>query len=193
MGQRMFVAVTPPEPVREHLGDFLEARPGIRWTSPEQWHLTLAFMASVDEHRVDDLVERLAVAARRRQRFEARLAGAGTFPNPAHASVLWLAVRCGPAGDDDTTPLRRLAVNARSAANAAGAVPDGKAFVPHLTVARLRRPVDATKWLRVLDTYDGPAWTVDSLNLVASYLGQGPNRRPRYETVAHLPLRAGDS
>jgi 2'-5' RNA ligase len=45
-----------------------------------------------------------------------------------------------------------------------------------------------TDWVRLLDAYDGPAWTVDTLTLVASYLGEGPRGRPRYEVVAELPL-----
>ena len=102
--------------------------------------------------------------------------------------MLWLAVRSG-ASADDATDLRRLAVGARAAANKSGNAPDGKAFVPHLTVARLRRPIEATKWLRVLDTYQSADWVVEHIDLVTSYLGQGPNGRPRYETVATLPLR----
>lgn len=192
MGHRIFVAVLPPEPVREDLAEFLEARPGMPWIHPEQWHLTLAFIASVDDHRVDDLVERLTAVAARRAAFPARLSGAGCFPSPAYASVLWLAVHSGPPGSG-ATELRRLSVNARSAANAVGAAPDGKAFVSHLTVARLRRPIEATKWLRILDTYHGPQWQVTYLDIIASYLGEGPKRRPRYETVATLPLLGPDA
>ena len=192
MGQRMFVAVTPPGAVRGDLAGFLEARPELRWSPPGQWHVTLAFLASVSEHRVDDLVARLTRIAARRSAFPARIAGAGCFPSPTHASVLWLAVRSGVCADD-ATDLRRLAVGARAAANKSGNAPDGKAFVPHLTIARLRRPIEATKWLRVLDTYQSAEWTVDHIDLVTSYLGQGPNGRPRYETVATLPLRGIDA
>ncbi len=190
MGQRMFVAVTPPDTVLEDLAGFLDARPEMRWSTPAQWHVTLAFLASVTEHRVDDLVARLSRVAARRSAFPARIAGAGCFPSPAHASVLWLAVRSA-AGD--ATDLRHLAVAARAAANKSGNAPDGKAFVSHLTVARLRRPIEATKWLRILDTYQSVDWTVDHIDLVASYLGQGPGGRPRYETVASLPLRGTDA
>ena len=39
-----------------------------------------------------------------------------------------------------------------------------------------------------VDTYRGPEWTVESVHLVASFLGEGPGNRPRYETVASFPL-----
>ena len=64
----MFVAVLPPEEVRDELGRFLEPRPGLTWTDPAQWHLTLAFCPDVDEWRIDEFVERLTAAARRHER-----------------------------------------------------------------------------------------------------------------------------
>ncbi len=61
---RMFAALVPPEHVVEDLAEFLEPRvevePGFRWTTPEQWHVTVAFMGNVHERNLDDLVERLA-------------------------------------------------------------------------------------------------------------------------------------
>jgi 2'-5' RNA ligase len=45
-----------------------------------------------------------------------------------------------------------------------------------------------SNWVRLLDAYTGPAWTADRIELVASHLGEGPGRRPRYETVAAIPL-----
>jgi 2'-5' RNA ligase len=52
-----------------------------------------------------------------------------------------------------------------------------------VTVARLGHPQEVTSWVRLLDSYRGPTWTVDRIALVASYLGQGPRGRPRYEVV----------
>jgi len=183
MGQRMFVAVVPPESVREDLEDFLDARPGMRWTNPAQWHVTLAFFASVPQHRIDELAERLATKASKRHTFLTALAGAGAFPNPARASVVWLGL------DGGTDDLAHLAASGRAAGGKVGAPPDGKRFTPHLTLARPRPPIEATRWLRVLDSYRSPTWEVLDIELIASYLGENPGGRPRYESVARLPLR----
>ena len=195
MGQRMFVAITPPDDVREHLADFLAPRAGMPWIDTAQWHLTLAFLASVPEHRTDDLVETLTRSAARRLPCRLALAGAGAFPSVERATVLWLGLDVdgipASAPGAPETEVHRLAVNARAAGTAIGAPPDGKRFVPHLSLARLTRPIEATKWLRVLDTYRSPAWRLDAIDLVASYLGEGPHRRPRYETVATIPLGDG--
>jgi 2'-5' RNA ligase len=187
---RMFIAVMPPAEALEHLADFLgprqEAEPGLRWTVPEQWHITLAFMAAVAERHRDDLEARLARAAARRTPFEVALAGGGAFPNPARAKVLFAGVQT--EGDQGRVELSRLATGARAAAAKAGADADGGRFHPHVTVARTGRPVEATRWLRVLDAYRGPTWRADAMTLVASHLGEGPRRRPRYELIGTFPL-----
>ena len=185
---RMFAAVVPPEPVLEDLEEFLAPRRAaeqLRWTRRESWHLTLAFMAEVPERALDDLLERLQRAARRRSPFRLALAGGGAFPDPARAKVLYAGVDGTPEAREE---LRRLAVGARAAANRAGAPAAGATFRAHLTLARSGRPIEATRWLRVLSTYRSEPFEVSELVLVESFLGQGPGNRPRYETVASLPL-----
>ncbi|MEO3937166.1 RNA 2',3'-cyclic phosphodiesterase [Dermatophilaceae bacterium Soc4.6] len=194
MGQRMFVAVVPPDEVVEHLEEFLEPRRdhGMPWIHPGQWHVTLAFMESVGAAAELELEERLADAAGRRRPMTVRLAGAGTFPDPVAARVIWLGLQDGDDANDAAGgplgELHRLAVNVRAAASTSGAPVDGKPFHPHLSLARLKRPVEATRWLRVLDTYRGPAWQVDEVELIASHLHEGPSRRPRHETVSRFAL-----
>jgi 2'-5' RNA ligase len=203
---RMFVAIRPPDHVIEDLDDFLAPRreaSRLRWTHPETWHLTLAFMAEVPDRSRDELEERLASAAARRRSFALRLAGGGAFPDPTRAKVLYADVRPGERAQavatsrptravDAGVELDRLAVGARAAAATSGAPPDGASFVPHLTLARMNRPVEATRWLRVLGAYQSPTWTVEEIELVASYLGEGPRGRPRYETLGTFPLDLPD-
>ena len=183
-----FVAVVPPEPVDEDLDEFLsvrrEAAP-FRWTMTDQWHLTLAFMADVADRHLDELVERLGRAGHRRTPFDLALARGGAFPNVGRAQVLWAGLE---ATDQARTELSRLATGARAAATKAGAEVDGGRFTGHLTLARLGRPQEVSNWVRLLDAYRGPAWTVDEFALIASYLGEGPRNRPRYEVLETFPL-----
>ncbi len=179
----MFVALTPPDEAVEHLDEFLAVRreaAAFRWSAPEQLHVTLAFLAHVPERKLDDLVERLTRAARRRTAFPTRIAGGGAFPNAARARVLWAGLDVDVSG---RTEVGRMATGARAAASRAGIEVDGRRFRPHLTVARLGRPAEVSRWVRLLDGYAGPDWAADRIDLVASYLGEGPRGRPRYEVV----------
>ena len=151
----------------------------------EQLHVTLAFLAEVPERALDDLEARLERAAKRRTAFATALVGGGAFPNVGRARVLWTGL---DLDDPAAYEMARLATGARAAASKAGVAVDGARFKPHVTVARLKHPQEATSWVRLLDAYRGPAWTVAAVDLVASYLGEGPRKRPRYETVASFPL-----
>lgn len=186
---RMFVALTPPDSALEDLAEFLaprqEAEPGFRWTAREQWHITLAFMSQVADRHLDDLHARLERAAGRRTSFPVTLAGGGAFPNPGRAKVLYAGVDAA----DTREELTRLATGARAAASKAGAETDGGRFHAHLTLARIGRPTEVSRWIRVLDSYRGPAWPADRVSLIQSHLGEGPRKRPRYETVGSFMLR----
>lgn len=185
---RMFAAVVPPAEAVEHLDDFLEVRRAagpFRWAPADQLHLTVAFYADVPDRKRDDLVERLGRAATRRTAFETAVTGGGAFPHVPRARVLWSGLDLDDAA---RTELSRLATGARAAASRAGVRVDGQRFRPHLTLARLGHPEDVTSWVRLLDGYRGPPWTVDHLTLVASYLGEGPRGRPRHVPVDTFPL-----
>jgi 2'-5' RNA ligase len=185
----MFIALLLPEPVKEHLATFLEPRqdaglqkPGLRWALPEQWHLTLAFLPDVADRHTDELADRLARAASRRRPMDLRLAGAGAYPNPARAKVLWAGV------EHEGEELTRLAGGVRAAGSKSGATVGGGRFHAHLTLARLAGAADVTSWLRVLDSYDGPSWHADEVALIASYLGQGRNGTSRHEVREIFPM-----
>ncbi|QIK74798.1 RNA 2',3'-cyclic phosphodiesterase [Nocardioides piscis] len=184
---RMFVAAIPPPEVVEDLDEFLDPRRGaaaFRWTLPDQWHLTLAFSEHVPDRCLDDLTERLELAAGKRRAVRLRLAGGGTFPDPDRARVLFARTEADLGDESSELELGRLAAGCRSAMAKAGARVDGQRFVSHVTLARLGRPENVSSWVRLLDAYDGPAWVVDEVALVASHLGEGPRRRPRHEVVS---------
>jgi len=182
----MFVAAVPPPAVVEDLEEFLAVRRAagaFRWSLPDHWHVTLAFLAQVPERAYDDLVERLARAARKRHPMHATVTGGGAFPHVGRAKVLWAGV-----GLDDAEELRRLATGCRAAATKAGIEVAGERFKPHITVARMGRPIEATSWVRLLDAYRGPDWTIDEIALLRSHLGEGPGKRPRYEVLETFSL-----
>ncbi|MCC6497454.1 MAG: RNA 2',3'-cyclic phosphodiesterase [Propionibacteriaceae bacterium] len=165
MTGRLFVAVVPPDPVRDALDRFLEPRRDaggdLRWTLPEGWHLTCAFMAKVPPGLVGNLEDALAVVAARTAPFEIGIAGAGAFPNPDRARVLWLGVTRG------AEELGRLARRCRNAAATSGIEVEGGPFRAHLTLARAAG-IPATHWLEVLDAVPAQAWLVEGCTLIRS-------------------------
>lgn len=183
MTARLFTALVPPPEVVAALDAFLEPRrdadPALRWTAPESWHVTTAFMAAVADP--DALLEPLAALAARTPALDVTFGGAGAMPTPYAARLLYLAA--APADD-----LGRLAASCRGALAHAGAQVDGARFVPHLSVARLRRPIEATRWLRVLDAFGPVSWRAAELLLIESHVH---DRGARYEVLERFALAGG--
>ncbi|HEU4945727.1 MAG TPA: RNA 2',3'-cyclic phosphodiesterase [Kribbella sp.] len=179
---RLFVAVVPPVDVVQHLAEFVEPRRShpdedLRWATEENWHITLAFLGEVPEYKTDELAERLERAAGRQKPIDLQLGGSGAFPSVADARVLWTGVR------DEAAALPHLASATKAAANKAGVPVEGRKFSAHVTLARVRRPMDVARWVRIFDGYRGPGWTAESVELIASRLGQGPSHGAAYDTV----------
>jgi 2'-5' RNA ligase len=181
---RLFVALAPPPAALDDLdaafAPYRPARADLRWTKRELWHVTLAFLGEVSEDALVKLEPRLERAARRHHVFPLSVSGAGAFPNPARANVLW----SGLAGD--RRALAELAATVNAAARRAGAAPPdaGRRFRPHLTMARCRMPADVRPIVTDLAGYLGPSWNAEAIYLIRSHLGASPH----YETLGSWPL-----
>lgn len=183
-GARLFTALLPPSRVVAELDALLGPRRPHgpwRWTRPEGWHVTLAFMESVEAEAVHRLCDLLAEVAEHAEPFPLVLRGARCFPSVERARLLAMNVEESPALD-------HLAQRCRNASSRAGARPDGARFVAHLTLGRVSRPVEATRWVQLLDSFPSWQWEASELVLVQSHL-HAPARR--YEVRERFPLGAG--
>ena len=182
---RLFVAITPDAAALDELEAIVAphraAWPELRWTSPQAWHVTLAFLGDVDEAVTGRLSVRLERAAGRHPSLELSAAGAGAFPSSSKANVLWTGI----AGDLDA--LRGLSGSVGAGARRAGAPPagEGRRFRPHITLARCRVPADVRLLVAGLADISGTCWRADRIHLIRSYLGA----QSRYETLGSWPLR----
>jgi 2'-5' RNA ligase len=213
---RAFVALIPPAQALAELADAVDplraAQPDLRWTPPEQWHLTLAFLGDVDERVLPQLTERLARAARRHRRMELTFAGGGRFGD----RVLWTRV-ANPLGRESpvstgrvahldraagrprgpavsrAAQLRRLAASVGAAARRCGIPVEDRPYRPHLTLARGRSGADLRSAAALLSGFAGSPWTADALHLVRSRLGAGPGGTAAHDVVESWPLGGGDT
>ena len=157
------------------------ARPDLRWTGRDAWHLTLAFLGEVDETVIAKLAVRLERAARRHPFLSLSLAGAGAFPGANRARVLWTGIQ------GDRRELGLLAASVGAGARRAGAPPatSGRGYQPHLTLARCRAPADVNSLVGALGPFAGTSWVASEVHLIHSRQGA----RPRYEVIGTWPLR----
>lgn len=178
----MFLAVALDDESRHAIATHLEAElegrrlPGRR-VPIENWHITLRFLGRTSALQRDRLLahldEHLVV-----EPFRISFTALGGFPRQSKASVLWL----GAGGDVDS--LGTAATVCEEAAVAAGFEPEGRPFHPHLTLARVRPPVDVRPLVDLVEPA-GVRFDVNAVTLYRSVLGSGP---VTYEVVDTIDL-----
>jgi 2'-5' RNA ligase len=141
--------------------------PGTR-TSTQSWHITLRFLGECTDSQADRIVHTLSEAD---DLAAGRIwcDGLGVFPRPSKASVVYLRV------DDPAGILSHLAAVCDEAAVHAGFESEGRPFVPHVTLSRLRPAVDVRSLMEGFSEFRSPV-TVREIALMR-------NRGSRYETV----------
>jgi 2'-5' RNA ligase len=174
----LFVAAGIDRETRHAIAARLEhvAVPG-RVVAPSNWHVTLRFIGEV----APPVVDRVAHAIDESELgspFRVRWGGLGAFPRSAKATVLW----AGPAfGRDD---LIQLAVAVGEGLEGAGLPGEERPFRPHLTLSRIRPPLDVTALIASIDPL-GVAMTVDRIDLMATRSEDGVTR---YDVVESFEL-----
>ncbi|MFA9431224.1 RNA 2',3'-cyclic phosphodiesterase [Egicoccus sp. AB-alg2] len=177
---RLFVALPIPADLRTALDTAVQplrdrASEGLSWTRAEGWHLTLAFLGTVPDDRVDTVVAVLGAVAGGADAIDLASGAVGRF----RRDVLWLGVDDEPAG-----AVARLGEQVQQALEAADLPVQRRDVHAHVTVARSRRrAVDRS----LVDRLEVPEvrWRATSLQLWSSRLGKGP---ARYAVEHDAPL-----
>lgn len=161
---RVFAAVPLPPEIRVAVADRIcdVTIPG-RVAPPENWHLTLRFLGTVDEPTYDRFLAGLAETETVAP-FPVRLGSLGAFPRPKRATVVWIGV------DEGVKQLTRLNEIAEEAAVSAGLSPEERPYVPHLTLARVRPPQDVSE---LVDNSFAMRWKCDQVVVYQSHTGSG--------------------
>jgi len=169
---RLFVAVWLPPALTGRLRTLdRPARPGLRWTTEDQWHVTLRFLGETAPDL--DLMGVLAAAAGGSDAVTATLG-----PRPtALGDRVWVLPVDGLDG---------LAAGVLEATRERVPVTGRRRFRGHVTLARARRP-GSLAGLPPAEV--GGAWTVDTITLVCSHLHPDG---ARYEIIGTWPLRKED-
>lgn len=133
---RCFLAIDAPDDVRKLLVRVQEALrradADVKWVEEENLHLSLKFLGDVTADRVARLKELLAAEAARWPAMKLTYAGIGAFPDHGLPRVVW----AGATGDLEK--LAGLASAAERAAEQVGVPREGRPFVAHLTLGRVK-------------------------------------------------------
>ncbi|MDB6067077.1 MAG: 2-5 ligase [Pedosphaera sp.] len=189
---RVFIALPVPLALKDELRllqtELRERLPGdtLRWTRPEQIHLTLRFVGNVAAAQVGDLTAVTREVCSRFGPFQLRAHGLGFFPRSGSPRVIWVGVHEN-AGE---LPRFKQAIDEAVDRLFGQAGGEGEKFSGHLTIARARSL--PSRQARVLTglveemrdrAFAG--WTGDTAEVVRSQLSAGGSH---YSRLAEIEL-----
>ena len=147
---RLFVALEIPEAVRDNLAKirehFSSIAPELRWTPPQNLHVTLKFIGSVPTEKLPTIIEAL-----RRVRMDKSVKLNFSGMGGSAAGVYWVAIESCPG-------LEKLAADIDRCLQPLGIAGENRAFHPHVTIARFkdRKMLKKIDELVHKDTTHGP-------------------------------------
>ncbi|MCD7058369.1 RNA 2',3'-cyclic phosphodiesterase [Pelagibacterium xiamenense] len=177
---RLFTGLEIPSDIGFSLSLKRGGVPGARWIDPANYHITLRYIGDVD-HRtadeVDDILARFAYA----EPFALTIDHLGVFGGNKPRALY--------AGLAPSEALNRLQASHERMLQRVGLVPDGRKFVPHVTLARLKdtQPEDLAHHLSQTGRFPPLSFTVEHFVLFSSKesVGGGP-----YVVEQDYPLAA---
>jgi 2'-5' RNA ligase len=180
---RLFTGVDLPAPLSEAVDAVKEQlRPAaaIKWSPPANFHITTRFIGEWPAGRLAELRAALggipAIAP-----ITIHVRKLGFFPHPHAPRVFW-------AGVEASAGLAALARETDGALERLGLKADGRAFSPHLTLARIKEPVPLQKLREAIAALPSPDFGCFD---AASFFLYESRSRPAgsvYTKLAEFPL-----
>jgi RNA 2',3'-cyclic 3'-phosphodiesterase len=131
---------------------------GLRWSPPENFHITSRFIGQWPDNRLAEVQG----ALRRIDppgKLDVAISHLGFFPNPHHPRVFFAGVHSGPG-------LAELAKRINAALEPLGLPPEDTPYSPHLTLARIGKD-DSRQSVRRLREYVASMANFDCGSFVA--------------------------
>ena len=159
---RLFIAIDLPEAVKESLVLLQNGLRGARWVTRDNLHLTIRFIGEVSAEEAGEIYSVLGEV--RAIPFIIKLGEIGVFSSRGKPRNVWIGVQDRSSIDtlkrQIDHSLLRLGIN-----------PEGRRYVPHVTLARLReKSSKLSDFLARLGTRRGAPVRVEQFVLFSSIL-----------------------
>ncbi|AXS84758.1 MULTISPECIES: RNA 2',3'-cyclic phosphodiesterase [Marinobacter] len=178
---RLFFGLEVPAAIRQRLLEVKAPVSNAKWQSSEQLHITLLFLGRTEEQNVAAVraaARDIPVAA-----FELDVVGLGCFGQPRSPRNLWVGVQ--PAA-----PVAGLHDALKGRMESLGFTAESRAFRPHITLARFKRPPGSVG--NLLAQHGESVFGQFPVNQFALFESKQGSAGSMYSVVERFPLQGSD-
>ncbi len=189
---RTFIALELDDSLRRFLSNVIhqmsQQLPDLSWVDPAGIHLTLAFLGELSDEQLAAAMQAADAASHQVTPFELRLKEPGIFGSPRQPRVIWMGI------EETSGTLTRLYGVLNRELEQRGFEVETRPFSPHLTLARIRQPLNTSEQetlQRLLasrqSSHSSPRQNVHELSVMKSELSRSG---ARYSCLQAYPLGA---
>ena len=162
---RCFIAVEVPTAVKHQLAKIQERNQlsELAWVKPENIHLTIKFLGDICQADQPKIEKSLTEIANQHQSFMIKIGSLGAFPNFFQPKVIWAGI------EKNRDTIVALAYQINKALGTIGYPIEKRPFIPHVTLARVRPPVNMKK-ISSHQFHEIPLVSVKQISLMQSRL-----------------------
>ena len=164
--KRIFIAVKveADETLLEIISSlkFLLRNENIRWTSPDNIHITLSFIGDTEEEQVKTISSILKTKCDGFGNFELTIKGTGVFKNLNDPRVIW-------TGIEPSEKILQLNDHIMNGLKDAGTKIEDRPFNPHMTLGRIKYLKDKSLLKTFMDKYQNAEIQKFPVNQVILY------------------------
>lgn len=136
---------------------------GVKWGKPDKLHVTLKFLGEVDESRVEELGSTVGRAVKEYSSFKMNITSFGGFPRLENPRVLFVGLSVNEE-------LSKLHSEIQQQLGALGFQRDGRQFIPHITIGRVKKKFGI---VRPLPVPEKSSFMINRIGIIESVLHPG--------------------
>ena len=134
----------------------------IKWTSLDNFHLTLAFLGDTEEKTIRRISSKLKESCEKSGNFELIISGLGLFKNSRDPRIIWTGIE----PSEELTRLYNLIFNGLAES---GVNMEKRPFRPHLTLGRIKHLKDQSALKNLMDKYQNSEIQKVAVNEIIIY------------------------
>ena len=154
----------------------------INWIRTDRYHLTLKFLGKTSSEKIEGMVKKLKMSLREDLAFKLNLSEFGLFGSKYSPRVIW-------AGAEPELEIRKLAQKISKEMESFGYKNDRQNFVPHLTVARIRKMKNKTHFQQVFSKLHSAVLLEQLVDEVILFESKLSCQGAEYSEIAKFPLK----
>lgn len=186
MQVRLFIAVEVAEGIREKLAELQnalkKADAEVGWVAPENFHITLKFIGSIDEEKIDHVISIIKDSVTHVNPFDLSYKSVGVFPTEKKPRVIFVDVI------DSGRILTKIHERLNNQLMALQVKHEDRPFEVHLTVGRIKTRRNVKELLEILHSYDGFNFGSEHVTQVVLMKSTLSKNGPKYTKVYHVNL-----